>query len=125
MVTRAERRALEPKAMLTNSTYDLLKKVVELILPGAGALYFTLAQIWGLPFAEEVVGSLAAIAVFCGLLLRLSARSYEASGAAYDGIIKVDENDGRRVASLILDKYEDPADIVDLDQATFKVIKGG
>lgn len=125
MTTRAERRERMSKPLLTDRTYDLFKNFVEIIVPGAGAFYFTISQIWNLPYGEEVVGTLAAVALFLGLFLKKSRSSYEASGAAYDGIIKIDEGEGRRVASLILDKYEDPADIVDLDKATFKVIKSG
>lgn len=122
MTTRAERRESQSKPLLADNTYDFLKNLVERVLPGLGTLYFTIAQIWGLPYAEQVVGTIAALSLFLGLLLRRSAKSYEASGAAYDGVIRVDETeDGRRVASLILDNYEDPAEIVELDKAVFKV----
>lgn len=62
--------------ILPTKVYDGLKAAVQVLLPGAGALYFALAQIWGLPKAEEVVGSISAVAVFLGLLLGLSSRNY-------------------------------------------------
>lgn len=73
-----------------DEVFDFLRKVVELILPALGALYFTLSQFWGFPNAEEVVGSLAAVAVFGGVLLGMSRKSYNNSEAKYDGALVVD-----------------------------------
>lgn len=109
---------------LSNRTYDYLKKIVTLVLPATGTLYFTVAAIWGLPRAEEVVGTIAAIATFLGIVLGLSSASYERSGDKYDGDLIVEENlAGVKSLSLALTKIEDPLDVVDQDQLTFKVKK--
>lgn len=80
---------------LKSSTYDLLKNVAQIWLPGAGTLYFTLAQIWGLPAAEEVTGTVIAVDTFLGVLLGLSTASYNASDAKYDGSLTIhDTEDG-------------------------------
>lgn len=69
--------------MLSNKAYDVLKFVAMIVLPGLGTLYFTLSQIWGLPFGEEIVGTISAIDVFLGALLGLSSVSYN-KGIAED-----------------------------------------
>lgn len=61
---------------MSNKMYDLLKKLAMIILPGLGALYFTLAGIWGLPYGEQVVGTIAAITTFLGVVLDASSRKY-------------------------------------------------
>ena len=84
----------EPKPIFNGKVYDLIKKLVQLILPGIGTLYFTLAKIWGLPAAEQVVGSLTAIALFLGVLIGISSNRYNAGTGSYAGDLLVSENDG-------------------------------
>lgn len=61
---------------MSNSNYDWLKWVAQIFLPACGTLYFALAQIWGLPYAEQVVGSITAIDAFLGALLGISTHYY-------------------------------------------------
>lgn len=61
---------------MSNETYDILKKIAQVWLPAIGTLYFALARIWNLPFAEEIVGSLTAIDAFLGALLGISTAIY-------------------------------------------------
>lgn len=62
--------------MLSNKSYDMLKWVAQILLPAAGTLYFALAGIWGLPYAEQIVGTITAIDTFLGVLLGLSSNKY-------------------------------------------------
>ena len=62
--------------MLSNSNYDFLKWVAQILLPAFATLYFALAQIWGLPYAEQVVGTITAIDAFLGALLGISTHYY-------------------------------------------------
>ena len=62
---------------LSNGVYDALKFLCTILLPSCGALYFALSKIWGLPYAEEVVGTLAAIATFIGALIGISSAQYK------------------------------------------------
>ena len=115
----------DDKPLLSNQSYDLLKKFVTLVLPAFGALYFGLAQIWNWPNAESVVGTCALLATFFGVLLNVAGRSYEKSDVSVDGVITVTEDeDGVRQAGLMLKNYVDPAQIIQQDSATFKVLKG-
>lgn len=60
----------------SNKVYDALKWIAQYFLPAAGALYFALAGIWGLPYGEQIIGTLAAVDTFLGVLLGLSSSSY-------------------------------------------------
>lgn len=109
-----------PKPLLSSSQYELLKKLVQIALPAIASLYFSLAQIWGLPAAEQVVGTLALFATFFGILLTLSSWSYHAVEAQTDGeiVVMIDEN-GKKIYSLELNG--DPNDIDNMDLVKFKV----
>ena len=61
---------------LYNSVYDVMKFLCTILLPACGTLYFALARIWDLPLAEEIVGTLSAIAVFIGAIIGISSMSY-------------------------------------------------
>lgn len=61
---------------MSNSTYDILKKIAQVWLPAIGTLYFALARIWNLPFAEEIVGTITAVDAFLGALLGISTILY-------------------------------------------------
>lgn len=63
--------------MMKNKTYDVLKWVAQILLPALGTLYFALAQIWGLPYGEEVVGTITAIDAFLGAILGISSAAYK------------------------------------------------
>ena len=41
-----------------------------------GTLYFALAGIWGLPCAEEIVGTITAVDTFLGVILGISTHNY-------------------------------------------------
>jgi hypothetical protein len=62
--------------MLSNKAYDILKWIAQIALPALGALYFGLSKIWGLPYGEEVVGTIAVIDTFLGALLGISTAQY-------------------------------------------------
>lgn len=61
---------------LSNKVYDVLKWIAMYLLPGLGTLYFALAGTWGLPYGEEVVGTITAVDTFLGVLLGISSANY-------------------------------------------------
>lgn len=61
---------------MNNKTYDVLKWVAQYLLPALGALYFAIAGIWGLPYGEQVVGTIVAIDTFLGVILGISTSQY-------------------------------------------------
>ena len=62
---------------MNNRTYDVLKYIAQIALPALGTLYFALAQIWGLPWGEQIVGTITAIDAFIGALLHISTNQYK------------------------------------------------
>jgi len=61
---------------MSNKFYDILKYVAQIVLPAVATLYFTLSGIWGLPYGEEIVGTITAVDLFIGALLKLSNSQY-------------------------------------------------
>lgn len=61
---------------MSNKMYDVLKWIAQLFLPAAATLYFALANIWGLPYGEQIVGTITAIDAFLGVILGISSKVY-------------------------------------------------
>lgn len=61
---------------LSDKTYDILKYIAQIALPALGAFYFALSQIWGLPYGEQIVGTIAAVDTLLGVLLGISTYQY-------------------------------------------------
>ena len=61
---------------LSNKMYDILKWIAQYFIPAVATLYFGIASIWHLPYAEEVVGTLTAIDTFLGVVLGISSAKY-------------------------------------------------
>ncbi len=61
---------------MKNSTYDVLKYVAQIVIPAIGVLWFTVAQIWNLPYGQEILGTITAIDCFLGAILGISTVRY-------------------------------------------------
>lgn len=61
---------------MNNKLYDILKWIAQIFLPAIATLYFAIAGIWGLPYGEEIVGTITAIDTFLGVLLGISTYNY-------------------------------------------------
>ena len=61
---------------MTNKVYDIMKYIAQIVLPAIGTLYFALASIWGLPYGEQIVGTITAIDTFLGAILMISTSKY-------------------------------------------------
>lgn len=61
---------------MSNKIYDILKYIAQIVLPALGTLYFALASIWGLPYGEQIVGTITAVDCFLGALLGISSVQY-------------------------------------------------
>ena len=69
---------------MSNKTFDVLKKIAQVWLPSIATLYFALSQIWGLPYAEQIVGTITAVDAFLGAILGISTKLYNAKQGALD-----------------------------------------
>lgn len=108
--------------LIKGKTYDILKFLALVVLPALGTLYFTLAGIWGLPAAEQVVNSIVAADAFLGVLLQLSSTAYAKSDAKFDGEMVIEEDDDRKTFRMELN--DDPNyTIAGKDELRFKVNK--
>lgn len=65
---------------MSNKTYDILKYIAQIVLPALGTLYFALSSIWGLPYGEQIVGTITAVDAFLGALLGISSVKYNKDG---------------------------------------------
>lgn len=120
-MTRVERNQMTYSQKISDATYDHLRRAAELILPASAALYFTLSTIWGLPYGEQVVGTIAATNTFVGVLVMAMRRQYNNSDARFDGDIVVDETDDVKTFGLVLNG--DPDEIEQKKEIIFKVLK--
>lgn len=59
-----------------DNTYRVLKDIAQVVLPAIATLYFSLSQIWGFPYGEEIVGTITAVDTFLGALLKISSTNY-------------------------------------------------
>lgn len=62
--------------VLDNKVYDVLKYIAQIVLPALGAFYFGLAELWNLPYATEIVGTITLIDTLLGALLQISSNDY-------------------------------------------------
>lgn len=62
---------------MSNKLYDVLKWAAMVCLPALGTLYFALAGIWGLPYGEQIVGTITAVDTCMGVLLGISSVKYK------------------------------------------------
>lgn len=107
--------------MITGPLYDKLKFLAQVLLPALGTLYFALAQIWGLPSAEEVVGTIVAVDTFLGVLLGISQAQYM-NNKVGEGTLHVEQDaTGETGMRLALD--ETPEQLAGKDEVRFKVKK--
>lgn len=67
---------------MSNEMYDVLKFIAQILLPACGTLYFALASIWGLPYGEQVVGTITAVDAFLGACLGISTKQYKEDDAS-------------------------------------------
>lgn len=103
--------------LLPNKTYDWLKNINLVVLPGIGALYYALSGIWGLPKGDEVVATIAAVVTFIGLFIKVADKSYNSSSDKFDGELYVGPNMNRFVYHEPLEVLEQKSDI------SFKVLR--
>ena len=69
---------------LKDGWYSKLKWICLILLPAISTLYWSIANIWNLPYAEQILGTIAAVETFIGTLIGISHVNY----------YKEDENGG-------------------------------
>lgn len=110
----------ETKPLLSNRTYDFLKWFTTIFLPAVAGLYAACAGFWGFPNVIEVVGTITAVNVFLGALLKVSTTSYQNSPETYDGAVDIVEGEDG-VTRYSLNLNTDPETIDKASTFTLKV----
>ena len=64
---------------ISNEAYDKWKWIAQYGLPGIGTFYFAVAGIWGLPYPEQIVGTIVALDTLLGVFLGISTAQYNKS----------------------------------------------
>lgn len=67
---------------MSNKTYDALKWIALVALPAVSGLYLGLAGLWGLPYGEQISGTISLVDACLGALLGISSASYKKSKEA-------------------------------------------
>lgn len=62
---------------MSNKVYDFLKFLAQIVLPALATLYLAIAGIWGLPYGQQVSGTIMAIDAFLGAILGISTSRYK------------------------------------------------
>ncbi len=61
---------------IPNKTYDCIRFIAELLLPGLATLYAALCPIWGWPLAHEICTTVIAVDTFLGLFVNYLRKRY-------------------------------------------------
>ncbi len=67
---------IDVKQGMDETTYRFVRWIITVLLPTLGSLYSSISQLWGLPFGGEILGTIAAITSFAGILLGISTSQY-------------------------------------------------
>ena len=62
--------------LMSDKAYNIMKWIVQYILPGLGVLYSIIAGATGLPYAEIVLAVVMAVDWFLGIILGISTKQY-------------------------------------------------
>lgn len=62
--------------ILPTNWYDILTWIAQIFLPATAALYAALAGVWGLPYVDQVVGTIVSLDTFLGILLGFSTAEF-------------------------------------------------
>jgi hypothetical protein len=111
--------------IFSKGVYDKLKFLAQIVLPALGTLYASISGLLHWPNTEEVAGVVLAVDTFLGVILGLSAASYNKSDVKYTGDLVVsDGEDGAKVASLELNDHPDSGLFQVGKDVIFKVREG-
>lgn len=86
----ADHAAPKSGIKLSNKAYDVVHHTVVYVLPALGTFYWTIAAIWDLLYAEQVVGTIAALTTLLAVVIGLSRRTYKNDDSNFDGALVVD-----------------------------------
>lgn len=62
--------------ILKDRTYNILADLSRIVLPALSAFYLAIADIWGLPYGEQISASIMALCALLGAFLKVSSNKF-------------------------------------------------
>ena len=62
---------------MSDKIYNVLKFIAQIVLPAIATFYVTIANIWNLPFGEQISGTIMAVDTLLGAVLMISSSNYK------------------------------------------------
>lgn len=100
---------------MTDKTYNALKWVAMVALPALATFILAICGLWGLPYSEQIAGTVTALATFLGALLQITSKNYKG-----DGTLNIDKSDPEK-DMYSLDLTTGLSDIDGKNKITLKV----
>lgn len=86
---------------LSNTAYKVIRWLVQIFVPILSTTMFISSGIWPMTYIVEVMGTLAIIELFFGVVLSISSREYDSREVKYDGDVVVSITpEGKKLYSL-------------------------
>ena len=76
MTDETTNTADDPRGILPDRVYDVLKWVAIIVMPAISTFIVGLGGIWSIPYAGQLAATVTAIGVLLGALLGLSSAKY-------------------------------------------------
>lgn len=61
---------------LSNEQYDFIKKILLPLLTGGATFVLTVGKLWGLPYAEQIAGTMTALATLISFVINSASKEY-------------------------------------------------
>lgn len=103
---------------MSDSVYNVLKLIVQTVLPALATLVAGVASVYMFPGATQAVAIIGLVTTFLGTILGISSRSYANTKA--DGNLVIDHSSTEKPAYLQLDS--EAASVANKDQVTLNVV---
>lgn len=117
-----ENNSKSGKYALPNHVYDFLVYLVQLVFPAAAVLYASLGTIWHWSNVEAMVGTILAVNLFLGVILKISSVSYKNSDKPYEGdMVITHKEDGTPMYDMQANR-SNLEDWPSQERVTFKVV---
>lgn len=66
--------------ILKDKTYNILADLARIVLPALATFYLAFADIWHLPYGEQVSATIMAVCALLGAFLKISSNKYFDAG---------------------------------------------
>lgn len=78
---------------LSDNVYDILKFIGTILLPAIAVFYTSLAEIWGLPFVDEIPKTIMAIDLLLNTILGIGSVQYYKKLAKENEVVETGEEE--------------------------------